>query len=230
MISQYDSFDTLNNDIINIVNKYHLSTEAGYLQLRKDYNENKSSLYLLVLTFYSFNNLIRFNNSNNFNTSYGKNYLNYSTTKKEELKMVFDAIKYQNILFSNQSFENFNYTFLNENDFVYCDPPYLITDAVYNEKRNEFTGWTQEKEIALYKLLDDLNEHNIKWGLSNVLIHRGQTNEILLEWSKKYLIFYPNIQYNHASYQQKSRLTDSIEVYITNYDSGYRDIIQENLF
>ena len=129
---------------------------------------------------------------------------------------MYDIIKKNDFIFSSDDFEKFDYSFLNENDFVYCDPPYLITNAVYNEKR--------------YEILDSLNKKNIKFGLSNVVMHHNVKNEILDEWSKKYLIFYPDIQYNHSSYQQKSRQTDSVEIYVTNYDNGYRDIIQEKLF
>lgn len=139
---------------------------------------------------------------------------------------MFDIIKHYKIVFSDLSFMEFDYSIFTECDFIYCDPPYLITDAVYNEKRNEYTGWNVEDEKSLYDLLDTLNNQNIKWGLSNVLYHHGNRNEILFEWSKKYLTFYPDIQYNHSSYQQKTRQLDSLEVYVTNFDSGYRDIIQ----
>ena len=161
---------------MDLIVNYNLSTEQGYINLRKDYNVDKSPLKLLTLAFYAFNNLIRFNHSNEFNASYGKNELNYNKKKQEELDLMFNIIKKQNIIFSDLTFEQFDYSFLSENDFVYCDPPYLITDAVYNEKRNEFTGWDYKKEKALYDLLDELNERNIKWGLSNVLFHHEKTN------------------------------------------------------
>lgn len=227
LMQKYDHFDELFYKIHSLINDYG-ETEQDFIELRKSYNKEKNPLKLLVLSFLSFNNFIRFNHSNDFNASYGVN--NFSQKKILELKTMYDIIKKNDFIFSSDDFEKFDYSFLNENDFVYCDPPYLITNAVYNEKRNEFSGWNQEKEKKLYKILDSLNKKNIKFGLSNVVMHHNVKNEILDEWSKKYLIFYPDIQYNHSSYQQKSRQTDSVEIYVTNYDNGYRDIIQEKLF
>jgi DNA adenine methylase Dam len=108
-IYSYHSFEMLNNDINKIIQEFNLSTEEGYLNLRKSYNQDKSPLKLLTLAFYAFNNLIRFNHSNEFNASYGKGDLTYSLKKQEELKAMFDIIKHHNIVFSDLNFTEFNY-------------------------------------------------------------------------------------------------------------------------
>lgn len=40
-----------------------------------------------------------------------------------------------------------------DDDFVYLDPPYLISTAAYNENR----GWTEKEELDLLNCLDELN-------------------------------------------------------------------------
>lgn len=66
-------------------------------------------------------------------------------------------------------------------DFVYCDPPYLITTATYNENNK----WIEQDEQDLLGIIDNLNDRNIKFGVSNVLESKGQQNQILKEWCKK---------------------------------------------
>ena len=60
--------------------------------------------------------------------------------------------------------------------FVYCDPPYLITTAVYNEN----DGWNCEKEKDLLDLLNKIANKNIPFALSNVLKTKLKTKTILL--------------------------------------------------
>ena len=103
---------------------------------------------------------------------------------------------------------------LTEEDLVYCDPPYLITCASYNEQ----DGWNETKERELLSLLDELDERGIKFALSNVLENKGKTNEILKEWSKKYTIHHLNNTYGNCNYHAKDKSSNTTdEVLITNY-------------
>lgn len=94
-----------------------------------------------------------------------------------------------------------------------CDPPYLITTATYNEQG----GWNEEEERKLLAFLDRLNDKGIKFGLSNVLENKGKTNEILLEWSKKYIVHDLDKTYKNCNYQCKNKDMTTREVFITNY-------------
>ena len=97
---------------------------------------------------------------------------------------------------------------------VYCDPPYLITCASYNEQ----DGWNVQKEKELLNLLDELNNNGIKFALSNVLENKGKSNDILKEWSKKYNIHHLNKSYGNCNYHTKDKsINSTIEVLITNY-------------
>ena len=75
--------------------------------------------------------------------------------------------------------------------------------------------WNDTKEIELYYYLDKLDEMGIKWGITNLLNHKGKTNEILLSWMKKYDFY--DIQSNYISYNDNTIKNDSKEVYVTNY-------------
>ena len=74
--------------------------------------------------------------------------------------------KLQNIdvEFVNQDFSDFNFSILNQNDFVYCDPPYLITTGTYNDGKRGFKGWNETEELKLLDILDTLNKKNIKFA------------------------------------------------------------------
>lgn len=120
---------------------------------------------------------------------------------------------------------------LGENDLVYCDPLYLISTRSYNDGKLWFKDWTQSGKHQLLDLLDDLNNQGIKFALSNVLYHKGLSNELLIEWSKKYVIYYLDNSYSNYSHHSKERNAKKVEVVITNFESeGYIQCQQINLF
>ena len=67
----------------------------------------------------------------------------------------------------------------------------------------------------LLDYLDRVNQRGIKFALSNVFEHKGKSNEILKEWSKKYNVKYLNHDYSNSSYNTKKGKSE--EVLITNY-------------
>lgn len=213
------------NEVINEIKKrieeFELSLQNadGYNRLRERYNETKDIVDFFVLTCYSFNHQIRFNNSQKFNTPFGKDRSSYNKSIENNLIMFCNAIREKNIIFSNADFLSVDLSELGENDVVYCDPPYLITTGSYNDGKRGFKDWTEVEERQLLQLLDDLNARNVKFALSNVLYHKGLSNDILIEWSKKYYVHYIDKSYSNCSYQFKDRGAKTVEVVITNYES-----------
>ena len=196
------------------INEYSLSKEnkEGYLELRSYYNEGNKDWYIFyTLIAYAFNNQIRFNKKGEFNIPFGKDRSDFNPALKQKFRDFSDAIHNKNIRFTNYDFRKLSVDKLKENDFVYLDPPYLITDATYN------MGWNEEAEKDLLSLCDKLNEKGIKFAISNVLEHNGSKNEILIEWSKKYNINYLNYNYSNCNYHKKDNGHKSVEVLITNY-------------
>lgn len=203
--------------INNLINKYKLTktNQEGYLQIRKDYNNgDKTWDMFYTLVCYSFNNQIRFNSKGNFNMPFGKNRSSFNPTLQQKFISFVDALKNTNIMFINKDYRELKINKLAKNDFVYCDPPYLITCASYNERG----GWGKKDEIDLLNLLDKLHNNNIKFALSNVLESKGNSNDILKEWSQKYNIHNLNVKYGNANYQRKEKDDSTTkEVLITNY-------------
>lgn len=210
----YEYYNSFSKDGLGTYNK------EKYIKLRKTYNdiivENEADLFrknimFYVLTVYSFNNQIRFNLKNKYNVPVGKRDFNLKV--REHLIKFIKVLKNKNIKFVNKDFRMYNWDELDENDFIYLDPPYLISTASYNEQG----GWTEKDEKDLLDLLDLMNSKNVKFALSNVIEHKGKVNYILKKWSENYNVIYLDYNYKNSNYQKKDKKTNSVEVLITNY-------------
>ena len=191
-----------------------IENTEGYNKFRDYYNKTHYPIDLFILICYSFNHQVRFNKDGNFNMPFGKNRSYFNETLKKNLINFHNIIKENNIVFTNTSFLSLKPEKLNESDFVYCDPPYLITCATYNEQ----DGWNETLEKQLYELLDKLNEKNIKFAVSNVLYNKGKENEILKEWCEKYNVYHLDKTYSNCSYHAIDRDKNTTdEVLVTNY-------------
>lgn len=198
------------------ISSYDLSKEnkEGYLALRELYNKGKSDpLMLYTLICYSFNNQIRFNNKGAYNMPFGKDRSSFNPTLREKFITFVQRLQSMEIQFSSKDFRELDLDTLGENDFVYCDPPYLITVASYNENG----GWGEQAERDLLAKLDTLNKAGVKFGLSNVFESKGKENIILKEWAKGYIVHYLDHTYSNCSYHKKDKQSKDIEVFITNY-------------
>lgn len=220
---QKNDLDTTIRHIENRISAFDLSmtNENGYKQLRSLYNEQKNPLDLFVLVAFTFNHQIRFNNSHEFNNPFGRERSSFNAMMKQNLEKFIIRIKETNTKFSDICFTDFDFSNFGVNDFVYCDPPYLITTGTYNDGKRGFKGWTEKEEKELLQLLDNLNNNNIKFALSNVFEHKGKSNEILKNWVEKnpnYYINFMDYNYSNSNYQTIVRDKNaSIEVLITNY-------------
>lgn len=233
--------------IYEIIKKYNLSlvSEHGYdyyecesskglgdynrdkfLKLRADFNEKHANgnfdyyyyVMLYVIIVYAFNNQIRFNSNGEFNLPVGKRDFN----KKMEQKLVefIYRIQAQNCTFTCCDFREFDISALTSQDFVYVDPPYLITCATYNEQG----GWDEATEKDLLAFLDELHNKHIRFALSNVFRSKGKENTILIEWleknADKYTAIPLNYSYSNSNYQTKDKTSVSEEVLIINYQQN----------
>ena len=134
---------------------------------------------------------------------------------KNLLKFI-DELKNKNIKFINLDFREVDISKLTNSDFLYADPPYLITCATYNEKG----GWKEKDEKNLLNLLDKLNNNGVKFALSNVLESKGNSNDILKQWveDRGYNVHNLDVKYGNANYQRKDKSdSTTMEVLITNY-------------
>ena len=205
------------SEIYEIIDKYKLSktNEQGFRALREEYNKSSKPIELYVLSCYSFNYQFRFNSNHEYNNPFGKDRSHFSKTMKSNLIKFVNKLHEMDIYFSSVDFLDFDISSLNSGDLIYCDPPYLITTGSYNDGNRGFKDWGIEEEVSLYAFLDNANKNGIRFALSNVFYHKGKTNDILIEWSKKYKVIDIDRNYSNSSYntqQGKSR-----EVLIVNY-------------
>jgi DNA adenine methylase Dam len=208
----------INNYIDEKINEYDLSSTNldGFLNFRKNYNTVKDIRDLFILLCYSFNYQIRFNNKQEYNSSFGKKKSTMNPNIRRNLNVFVDRLHSGNYEFVNKNFVNFDFSILNKNDFVYCDCPYTISTGVYQDGKRGFNGWSKEDDTKLFNILDELNNRNIRFALSNVFENKDLKNEELIEWANKYNVIHINTTYNGSNYQRKST-SKTDEVLIKNY-------------
>lgn len=193
--------------------KYHKTyfaqyNKAAYARLRQDFNADKSDMMrLYFLLIYGFNRMIRFNSKGDFNLPVGN--VDFNKNVEKSLNLYFSFAQTHEIHLSNNDFESFvNSVAPEKNDFVYLDPPYLITFSEYNKL------WTEHDEERLLSFLDYLNSQGIRFALSNVIWHKNRYNAICNAWAQKYDIV--RIKSNYISYHDNTD-KKSYEVLIKNY-------------
>ena len=192
----------------------------AYRKFRDYYNKTKQPLDLFVLICFSFNNQIRFNSKHEFNMTFGLGRSYFTDDMRLNLVKFLGRIK--DVEFSTKPFQDFDFSVLKQNDFLYADPPYLISCATYNDGKRGFTGWGEPEERTLYSILSDLDKRGVKFALSNVSEHKGEINTILLDWchTNGYHIHNIDMDYNSCNYQVKNTDKPTQEVLITNYPVG----------
>ena len=186
-----------------------------FLAFREKYNKTKDIRDLFILVCYSFNYQMRFNNNHQYNSSFGKEASTMNDSIRNNLNRFVERLHSGDYTFCNKNFDEFDFSYFDSNDFVYCDPPYSIGTGVYQDGKRGFNGWSKEDDKKLFAILDELNERDVKFALSNVFENKGLRNEELIEWSKKYRVHHLRMNYNGANYQRKESKSD--EVLITNY-------------
>lgn len=186
----------------------HFNKE-NFNKLKADYNQSKERniAELYVLLIYGFNRMLRFNGNNNYNLPVGNvdfntnvynalfNYFKLNITKKTswfclDFKKFLNSIEFQ------------------KDDFIYLDPPYLITFSEYNKL------WDMHTEKELLQTLDNLNKKNINFAISNVTHYKGQENSQFIDWSKQYNRH--QITSNYICYHDNT-IKNFREILVTNY-------------
>lgn len=207
------------SEIGKVVSRYSLSkvNKEGYLALREHYNKSKKkdAIELFVLICYAFNHQFRFNSAHEFNTPFGMNRscFNYSI----EANLVSFMERIHGIEFTSVNYRDFDYSVLREGDFLYADPPYLITTGSYNDGKRGFEGWCEDDDYTLFRILDALDARGVKFALSNVVEHKGVRNLGLEEWSRKYTVHALSSGYANSSYHGKNTDRKTREILVTNY-------------
>ncbi|MFM9378813.1 Dam family site-specific DNA-(adenine-N6)-methyltransferase [Gordonia sp. VNK21] len=192
--------------------------KAGYLALRDHFNrmDNADRLRPFVfftLVVFGFNNQIRYNRRGEFNMPVGKRDFNGRVRKN-----LFDTVARMHELAPELWTLDFRDVFgkLETTDLVYCDPPYILGTAPYNEQN----AWTADDETDLLDALAGFAARGGTFGLSNVLSHKGSEHDQLIDWASGHGFAVHTLDYSYAnsSYHRKDR-NASREVLITNWST-----------
>lgn len=236
LLEHSNSPDIFFNDVENVIYKYNLSrsykedivpetlkkewkktyfarfNKHRYEKLREDFNKLKNSnpLIMYVLLIYGFNRMLRFNRNGKFNLPVGN--VDFNNNVINALENYFDYVRNKRIKFESDDFRKFlTKRKYSKHDFVYLDPPYLITFSEYNK------FWNEDCEADLLDIIDDLDKKGVRFALSNVTEYKGRKNNLLVRWMKKYNKC--QMLSNYISYYNNSK-KDINEVLITNYDKN----------
>lgn len=202
---------------VNRNNGLKAYNQHGYNQLRADYNAladkgtERANQLLYLLIVYGFNNDIRFSNKNQFNLPAGKTDLNKNNIQK--LKEYIERVQNMDAEFICGDFRQPNiHDIILQADFVYMDPPYLITDATYNESGR----WGIIAEQELLDLVGELLVQHTYFGLSNVISKGEKINLPLSEWLRAHMA---DVQIINIDYHYRGAYYNKIE------RSGEREIL-----
>lgn len=233
LISQARQRDKFFNAVAKIINKYQLSrsykeniipeslkerhkktyyakfNKVGYNALRFQINQSDSinPLLLYILLIYGFNRMLRFNRDGKFNLPVGN--VDFNRNVENALNNYFDHVSNTDISLSAYDFRDFlRGKKFNKHDFIYFDPPYLITDSEYNKI------WNDVSEKDLLDIIDKLHSQGVKFALSNVTDYKDNKNYKLIDWMQKYKV--NNIKSNYINYHDNKQKNIK-EVLITNY-------------
>ncbi|MCF0194421.1 MAG: DNA adenine methylase [Bacteroidaceae bacterium] len=212
---QHYPIDELIKNIHDVIEEYGLTKQnkEGYNALREEFNRTRSSLHLFLLVCYGFNHQFRFNGNGNFNNPFGINRSSYNANTEKNLRQLHEAI--QGFEYHIGNFRGFDLEFMKPGDFLYADPPYLISCGSYNDGKRGFEGWSADDDQELFAKLDNLDLRNVSFALSNVVRHKGDVNEALQQWASNYNVHYLNASYSNSNYQATE--SETVEVLITNY-------------
>ena len=200
--------------------------KEAFFKFREHYNTNRNVLDFYTLMLFSFSQQFRFNSENLFNMPFGNDC--FSEQNKEYIKATCSFFHQTNVLFSNISFINYKDFNFQKDDFIYCDPPYQGTTAVYNESSRP-NAWNEETDNIFLSFLDYLTNKGIKWGMSNVFHNKTFDNVKLKKWvaDNNYNVKHLNMNYVACGKGTGGGYVD--EVYIYNYEIK-KEFLQGELF
>lgn len=189
----------------NIIGRYGLTVESGdgYYRLRDDYNSGTAGCAdaaFCALAAYGYNHQIRFSGKGNFNNPAGTGRSRWNSAQKTKLLRTADRLAEEKPVFLCGDFRDFPYGELGAGDFLYADPPYLITGAAYN------SGWTEKDDRDLADILCLLGARGVRAALSDVISHGDRVNALLSDLSRTHRTEHLSADYTGSTWNRKGKL------------------------
>lgn len=183
--------------------------EEYYYNVRNRFNKENNSLDFLFLNRACFNGMIRFNRKGEFNVPYGhkpKRFAKAYVTKiVNQVSHVEELLKKHPWQFICQSFDD-TIKMAKNNDFIYCDPPYIGRHVDY------YDSWDEESEILLHNML--INSGS-KFMLSTWHHNDFRFNEYIEKlWNDCSIITQEHFYHVGAKEKNRNAMTEAL---LTNY-------------
>jgi len=184
--------------------------EKYYYEVRNRFNKYHDPLDFLFLNRSCFNGVIRFNSKGEFNTPFGRKpdrfRKAYITKIVNQVRYAGECIHKYDWIFIAQDFRK-TIKEANENDVIYCDPPYI------GRHTNYFDIWTEKDEYDLYKLLSNFKG---KFILSTWYKNKYRENKFIKRFWNKFSIITRNHFY-HVGGREINR-NPMIEALVLNFE------------
>ncbi len=190
-----------------------LYIEDYYYEVRKRFNEKHDPLDFLFINRAGFNGMIRFNQKGGHNVPFCKKPNRfakaYITKIVNQVENIHKIINNGDYTFINQPFQD-TISMANNDDIIYCDPPYIDRHTDY------FNSWNEEDEHQLNTLLDKFNGQFI---LSTWHSNQYRENEYVKTIWKKFNLLTKEHFY-HLGGTQNNR-NSMLEALILNYKAPH---------
>ena len=189
---------------------------AAHRRARADEDTDQRAARFFALVIHGFNHQIRFNARGEWNIAVGKR--DFNARIRANLAAFCDALQARPVRFLLASYDRLDLRRVRPEDYLYADPPYLLTTAAYNERG----GWTEAHERRLLAFLDRAHARGLRFGLSNALVHKGRRHALLEDWARTrgHRIHRLKVSYANASYRRQGRDLEDREVLICNHPPG----------
>jgi DNA adenine methylase len=198
-----------------------------YYFIRDRFNEKGDPLDFLFLSRSCFNGMIRFNSKGGFNVPFCKKRERFSkayiTKIINQIDRFYYLLKFYDWSFVCQDFETTIDT-ATEEDFIYCDPPYIGRHVDY------FNSWKEEDEGRLFQ---SLSSTRAKFILSTWHSNRYRSNDFLTSlWSRFHIVTQEHFYHVGAKEENRNAM---LEALVMNFEPPCKRVekrryIQETIF
>ena len=184
--------------------------EDHYYEVRERFNKDGHPMDMLFLNRACFNGIMRFNKKGGFNVPFGHKPERfakaYVTKITNQIKYVADALSQYDWKFVCQDFRK-TISSASQNDFIYCDPPYIGRHVDY------FNSWSEQDEQELYNFL---SETPAKFILSTWHSNQYRTNTAIDKYAYNFTTL-TREHFYHVGASEKNR-NPMLEAIILNYN------------
>jgi DNA adenine methylase len=215
LINVYEVIKNNLEELIDDLNVHENNADYFYELRGLDRTEKFQNLTLvqrasriIYLNKTCFNGLYRVNNAGEFNSPFGR-YKNPNIVNEPTLKAVNKYLNSNNVIIKSGDYSEV-LNEVNENSFVYLDPPYHPISESSNFTGYVQGGWNMYDQVDLRKACDKLNEKGVKFLISN------SSAEFIKDQYKNYKI--STVKANRSINSNGADRGEIDEVLIRNYE------------